>query len=377
MSPITSSDTNLAETETLVTVDSQENNMETETETVVEAPAYQKVHSSSLIPAGHKLVVNDEILHTKNVTVWSNQMAVNLCEGKKARLIENNGITKAAFNILSKWRTSAESFPETDENGLFYLTQSFDQLTSMIGDSDDCGYVNGAYTGKYAPYIVNFAEILADTHDDNPVAAMYAKKAWMRLGMVNGQLKVVKVLKLVAYTPDEDTSRFGVQHNRNAIYQSAALVALLTSEATGVPVLFKWKYNFGYVAAWYIQQFLKTTKQAYEDARAHTVSSQIRKTEMRYQASIEKNGGVELRKLQVSTNNGVQEAVTIAPLTADALTLIDGTKVPVESLLGHVVRRWITPAMPYIAPDFPVNERTSADLVSMVKRLHLLVEIVR
>lgn len=336
-----------------------------------------RTHASVLIPAGNRVVVNDPILHVKNLTLWSNQMGVNLAEGKAARTITEQGVIKAAFNVLSDFRTKADVVPVFDQMGLFQLKASWEQLTSMP-DNANVGVVNAAYTGELAGEIVGFENSKANAiaNAKNEAQALAAKRCWFRIGLASGQLKIEKRLVNLDAAPDEGDE---VTHMRRQIMRATATKLLLESEATGTPLLFKWEYQFGFVAAWYIGQFLKPAKVAYEEARSHMASSKIYKQEVRFRVAMaEQPDGVAPVKKVVATNNGARTESNV-PVTTGTTTVLnkDGGLIDLANpeLVGHSLTRWITPSMPYAGADLVIAQDNLMDLVGYIQRRKMYVEI--
>jgi hypothetical protein len=341
-----------------------------------EAPAEEtlRVHASELIPAGFKLVVADPILHVRNLTLWSNQMGVNLAEGKKARIISEPGKIKAALNILCDWRTKADFLAVSDQDGLFQLKTSFDELASRVGDTENIGTVNALYTGKFAGNIVGFenAKAAAIEGATNELEIASAKTCWFRMGFVGGQLKISKRL---VNLPAEKTEGDEVTHMRRQIMRSAAVRDLLDSEANGTPILFKWSYQFGFVAAWYIGQFLKTVKEAYADARSHTISAQVYKQEARFRASLNEQGQAPAKTV-VTATNGVRTAAEVAPAKAEGTLVLnhDGGMIDLAANIGKHLTRWIG-QIPFAGPDLFIAEGNLTDLVEYLNRRRMSVDI--
>jgi hypothetical protein len=339
--------------------------------------AAQRIHASVLIPAGHRVVVNDPILHVKNLTLWSNQMGVNLAEGKVARTITEQGVIKAAFNVLSDFRTKADVVPVHDQNGLFQMKYSWDQLTSMP-DNANIGVVNALYTGECATEIVGFenAKANAVTNAKNDAQALAAKRCWFRIGMVGGQLKIEKRLVNLDAAPDEGDE---VTHMRRQIMRAIATQLLLTSEATDQPLLFKWEYQFGFVAAWYIGQFLKPAKIAYEEAREHMASSQLYKREVRFRVSTsdQPNGQAPVKKVVTTSNGNITETVQPVVATGTLVKNKEGGMIDLAKpeLLGHDIARWLTPTMPYAGPTWVITAEGLDDLVAYFQRNRLYAEV--
>ena len=339
--------------------------------------ARQRVHASELISASSRLTVQDPILHVSNLTLWSNQMGVNLAEGKAARTVTEQGVIKAAFNVLSDFRTKADVVPVFDQNGLFQLKSSWAQLASMP-DNANIGVVNALYTGEFADEIVGFLNSKANAlaNAKNEAQKLAATRCWFRIGVSAGQLKIEKRLVNLDAAPDEGDE---VTHMRRQIMRATATKLLLESEATGTPLLFKWEYQFGFVAAWYIGQFLKPAKVAFEEARTHMASSQIYKKEVRFRTSLaeQPDGTVPVKKT-VATNNGARTETVVSMAPSGTLVLNkDGGMIDLAdpALVGHTVTRWITPTMPYAGIDLTIAAENIMDLVGLFQRRHLYADV--
>ena len=338
---------------------------------------YTRLHSSALIPAGSKMVIQDKILHTRNVTVWSNMLGVNLAEGKKARVITENMVIKAAFNVLQDWRTKADFLAVEDGAGLFQMKNSFVQLADMP-DNANIGVVNARYTGKFAGDILGFenSKKAAIASAKNELQATAAMGCWFRLGISGGQVKIEKRLVNLPATPDEGDE---VTHMRRQIMRAIAVHELLVSEKSGTPVIFNWSGNYdtGYAASWFIQQMQKPAKVAYEDSLIHQASSQLYKKEVRFRASLaDQPEGTVPVKYVVSTDNGKQTKSTTAIANLDPMVYtVDGNKVDLHTAIGKNVRyymgSWMRPE-----PDEKLEESNFNDVVARIHRLRFNVMIV-
>jgi hypothetical protein len=334
--------------------------------TTEQAATTNRTHASELIPAGSRLVVSDDILHVTNLTIWSNQMAVNLAEGKKARVITEQSKIKAAFNVLSDWRLG-EFLHVIDQNGLLQIKPSFTAMAAME-DNANVGVVNAQYTGTYAKEIVGFDDAVREAilKTENEAQALAAGKAWYRVGMVAGQLKLEKRLVNLAAKADEGDE---VTHMRKQIMRAAVIRDLLVAEAEGTPLLFKWEYQFGYVAAWYIRQFMLGAKEAYEQSRIHQISAKIYKQEVRFRVSLaDQPEGVVPSQTIVTTNAG-QKTVEVKPLSSGStvVELRDGGNVDLNDIVGHKISLW-TGRMPWNGPIMVVMTKNLQDTADYILR---------
>jgi hypothetical protein len=336
-----------------------------------------------LIAAGSKLVVTDPILHVANLTIWSNQLGVNLAEGKRATVINEGGKIKAALNVLSQWRTNADFIKLSDMDGLFRMNYTWDELASRIGDTKDAGVVNAQYyflAGEFAKDIVAFEDVVLEAvaKATNGLQAAEAKKTWYRLSFTGGQLKIEKKLVNLPYKAGEGKGYNSPSHMRNQIMRSAVIVDLLHSERTGTPLMFAWDYNFGFKVSYYIARFQEPVKVAYETARSHQISAQLRQRDNQFRQSIAKTPeGVAPVRTVVTVANGVGVR-TEKPVSSGKteVPVLGGGSIKLEEHIGRRIAKWVSEYVPFSGPVVTIYESNLQDTADNIMRLHLMVELI-